>query len=249
VLPFDRLRIYPVVLMGDLNVNARGPNGEPSEEYKQAYKLLLGSNGLQTDSTTGSPQTTPIEIDVDAALTGDKTPTTKLPLIDLIQRQYKQHLPTYGINNQEIVLTNRSSASVSHALDYIFYLAPDVDSAHGYEISSTVIEPCFLAKECQTYFDPVVKRGLTQLSDHYGVSAELNVTVVGPADPDAAPVKMMPHTDIQTALTGWLSAFVDKIYDWYFNWQHARLKRAKHRRQSAKKRIVEVESSPRQTTI
>jgi hypothetical protein len=84
-----------------------------------------------------------------------------------------------------------------------------------------------------TYWDPTINKGLTQLSDHYGVSAEL--TVLSGNDESVASnagslIKMLPETAIIHYLHQG-SGVEDAWYDSTFKKMHAHNKAQKRARQ------------------
>ncbi|OMJ19972.1 Sphingomyelinase, partial [Smittium culicis] len=107
----------------------------------------------------------------------------KFSLVDLFYNSNSYHPITFGntkydsegnIVPMETVLTTKNDNMVMHSLDYILYLQPvahdDTSAANppqtsGFNVCNVSVQP---------HFATVGKNDFTQISDHYGVSAELD---------------------------------------------------------------------------
>lgn len=168
----DKAPHEPILIMGDLNVNARtnNSNGNDSEEYKYMMHILRGENvyipGLGWS----------YELLQNYGLAPHEQ--FYLPVRDVLKEKYAVHPVTYGDVTDHITkmpvettLTVKEDYGLCASLDYMLWVdsavsRPDGKGAIGLDLQNVKVES-FAVDGSQDY---------THLSDHYGVRCILSVT-------------------------------------------------------------------------
>jgi len=164
----------PIILLGDMNTNARMRSTEhgkeSSEEYQMLKKILKGDVLKSPSNEAGpSPPQSPTSSNTSVA------EPIRYKINDLAYDAYGHHPITYGDvvegtkTPKETVLTLPEDLGTACCLDYIFWMnaatQPDLGQQNaGYKIekNSTSIQR-FLVEGAP----------FTQISDHYGVATDL----------------------------------------------------------------------------
>ncbi|KAJ1966865.1 hypothetical protein IWQ62_002203 [Dispira parvispora] len=198
----QRLPGEPVVLQGDLNVDARlhSPGHEEdlyesrsSEEYLRMLEILRGTSFASPAPnpvivSKGSVPLSPLTPSINLGSTVDRhQPIHRVAFRDLVYHQYRYHPVTFADlevldDGQRVprdqVLTDNSLHGSCQRLDFVFWA-----DGEDYPSYSAYAEPTsrFAIQPVNTTVMPFfveqkdIPAPFTQLSDHYGVSTEVMV--------------------------------------------------------------------------
>ncbi|KAJ2719430.1 hypothetical protein GGI07_005209, partial [Coemansia sp. Benny D115] len=176
VLPKHRAKGEPVVLTGDFNVDARSHVLSSPEEFKYEREVEDGAN----TSDEGKAMMAVLRgHGIDPRVLGpDNQDTFKGDVVyefhDALKERLGYHPVTFGnivvdsdgaVRPRETVLTTMHDNMVMHSIDYVLWYNPDAAEQENGAVAEIVdvgVTPNFTpGKE------------FTQISDHYGVSAEI----------------------------------------------------------------------------
>ncbi|KAI8640439.1 Endonuclease/exonuclease/phosphatase [Parasitella parasitica] len=165
---------FPILLMGDLNVDAAIHNGSlpdvPSYESSLAYTMMMDVlTGKGTNLTLiGGGTSTPSELSYTSPWRLDN-------LTDVPHKIFGYHPVTFGDYRRspngillpaETILTSHNQLLTVQSIDRLLW-AGDRGQGHTMNFSNINIEHFFVDKNMSYPF--------TQISDHYGISAILNI--------------------------------------------------------------------------
>ncbi|KAJ1852402.1 hypothetical protein GGH12_002705 [Coemansia sp. RSA 1822] len=176
VLPAHRDSGEPVVLTGDFNVDSRN---HVLTDPKIAYERDV-EDGVQTSDEGAGMMSVLQGHGIDPQLLGpDNKDTFKgktiIELHDTLRERLGYHPVTFGnimvdsdgtVRPRETVLTTHQDNMVMHSIDYVMWHNPDADSQKHRIVAKIVdvgVTPNFTPGQ-----------QFTQISDHYGVSAEIH---------------------------------------------------------------------------
>eukprot|EP00003_Mantamonas_plastica_P009730 TRINITY_DN19098_c0_g1_i1.p1 TRINITY_DN19098_c0_g1~~TRINITY_DN19098_c0_g1_i1.p1 ORF type:complete len:136 (-),score=44.88 TRINITY_DN19098_c0_g1_i1:3-410(-) len=123
-------------------------------------------------------------------------------VVDLAYQKFGAHPVTFGDkdkdgNDVESVLTNPSELGIQHSLDYIFhYTTADDDNDNLESRTGTFVHPNIDSVKVENMF--VEDELVTQLSDHFGISCEFNVSRV-PDKPEKSMEESPPEESEEEA--------------------------------------------------
>ncbi|KAJ1957182.1 hypothetical protein GGI12_005097 [Dipsacomyces acuminosporus] len=176
ILPKHRQPGEPVILTGDFNVDSRSHVLSNPQEVKYEREV---EDGVNTSDEAGAMFSILNGHGIEPKLLGpDNKDTFKgkraIEFHDLLKERLGYHPVTFGniavdekgiVHPRETVLTTRHDNEVMHSIDYILWHNPDHDKQADGVVASVKdvgVTPNFTPGHI-----------FTQISDHYGVSAEI----------------------------------------------------------------------------
>ncbi|KAJ1871216.1 hypothetical protein H4R22_004055 [Coemansia sp. RSA 1290] len=177
ILPQYRAAGEPVVLSGDFNVDSR--DHELSEPKSIPYEREV-EDGVQTSDEGAAMLSVLQGHGIDPSVLGpDNKDTfrgkTIIELHDALYERLGYHPVTFGnivvdkdgtVRPRETVLTTQQDNMVMHSIDYILWYNPDAEEQKNNvvaQLADVGVTPNFTPGQ-----------PFTQISDHYGVSAEIH---------------------------------------------------------------------------
>ncbi|KAJ2367712.1 hypothetical protein H4S01_002000 [Coemansia sp. RSA 2610] len=179
IMPKHRAAGEPVVLTGDFNVDAR--THELSDPDRVPYEREV-EDGIKTSDEGAAMMSVLQGHGIDPHLLGPSNTDafkgkTVIELHDTLRERLGYHPVTFGnivvdtdgtVRPRETVLTTRQDNMVMHSIDFVLWHNPDADTQkHGVTARITDVG-------ATPNFTP--GQPFTQISDHYGVSAEIHFT-------------------------------------------------------------------------
>ncbi|KAJ2771594.1 hypothetical protein IWQ56_001720 [Coemansia nantahalensis] len=178
VLPRHRAAGEPVVLTGDFNVDSRDHRLTDPEHVRHERDA---EDGVATSDEGKAMMDVLQGHGIDPKLLGpDNTDAfkgrTTIELHDALHERLGYHPVTFGnivvdkdgnVRPRETVLTNKQDSTVMHSIDYVLWHNPGESSTGiAAALHDVVVAPNFTPEQ-----------PFSQISDHYGVRAELRFTL------------------------------------------------------------------------
>ncbi|KAJ2786684.1 hypothetical protein GGI15_001312 [Coemansia interrupta] len=180
VLPKHRSKGEPVVLTGDFNVDSRNHVLSDPETVKYEREV---EDGIHISDEGAAMMSVLRGYGIDPKVLGpENTDTFKGKVIldfhDSLKERLGYHPVTFGntivdekgvVHPRETILTTRQDNEVMHSIDYVLWYNPD-DKEHSRGIIASLedvgVTPNFTPGQ-----------SFTQISDHYGVAADIRFNV------------------------------------------------------------------------
>ncbi|KAJ2634673.1 hypothetical protein GGF40_004057 [Coemansia sp. RSA 1286] len=176
VLPKYRAKGEPVILTGDFNVDSR--NHQLSDPEHVSYEREV-EDGITTSEEGMAMMAVLSGHGIDPKVLGpDNRDTFKSKVVfdlhDTLKERLGYHPVTFGntvvdehgvVHARETILTTTQDNKVMHSIDYVLWYNPDVDQ-HSKGIVASMEDVGVVPN-----FTPGMP--FTQISDHYGVSADI----------------------------------------------------------------------------